>query len=196
MAPFIPLRSPPRPQAQTPPEPEPIEQLPPAPPPVDVDAIAAAAHAAGVAEARAALEPKIRELERQVAEVGPLLLAVEVARRKALLAAADDMSDIVLAFAQRVVGDALAFHPSALPDLVASVMAGVPEDVVTAIRVREGRADAVRAVLGESLRARVVEDATVDGCRIESDSASIGVSLDIALEGLSKAVADWREAQR
>jgi len=171
----------------------------------DPEAVVDAARAEGRSEAAAAaqetidaLTAELEVLRREKALAAELLDGVETLRRDALAQASQDLTDLALAMARRVVGDSIAMDPSALLGIVTRALDRLPgEDIVT-VRVRpedlqmlEGRLRSRRAV-------KLLTDPDLEGgCLLEADFGMVDASLEAAMEGLSDAVHRWRmENQR
>ena len=113
--------------------------------PVDVDALIAEAFERGRAEGRAAVEEEVAEERASLEGVQEALIAVaeeiEGLRHATLAQSADDVAQLVLLFARRVVDRSLALHPEALPALV---MEAVQQNGLTTEDMRGHRGGPVR----------------------------------------------------
>jgi flagellar biosynthesis/type III secretory pathway protein FliH len=168
------------------PAPEPV-----APPP-DLDALCAQAREEGEQAARQKLEPRIRELEARLAAMGPILEDLPRIRKAALDQAAQDIVQMVLGIAHKVIGDSLTHHPDALPRLVQASLARLPDEDEISIRVPVTSVDRVMAVLPERHAVKVTPDPSLaKGCVVETRHASIDASLETVIEGLTQAATHW-----
>jgi flagellar biosynthesis/type III secretory pathway protein FliH len=161
-------------------------------PPLDLDALRAQAREEGELLARRQLEPKIRELEARLAAMAPLLEEIPQLRKKALDQAAQDIVQMVIGIAHKVIGDSLTHHPDALPRLVQTALARLPDEDEVSIRVPASSVERVIAVLPERHALKVTPDPTLTkGCVVETRHASIDASLETVLEGLTQAASHW-----
>jgi flagellar assembly protein FliH len=158
----------------------------------DLDAERDAAYRAGFEAAQQEAGPRIAELERRLAAALPLVDEVARARRAALDRAAEDVAELVTGLAQKVIGDSLTLHPDALPGLIRGALAELPDEDEVWIRVAPDQVDAVRAVVPEPHRGRVVAATEVAvGCVVETRQVSIDATLAAAVEGIAAAAAAW-----
>ncbi len=169
----------------------------PAAPPVDVAALRAQAFAEGRAAAEDALRPRIAELEAQIQAAEWLGEAVGVARPAALRAASEDLGALLVGVCRRVLGDALALNPDALAGLVTRALERLPTEDEVWIRVPPGAVDAVRAVVPEAQRDRVIGDPSrTSGCRVETRHSSIESTLELVMAGVEEATQAWLASMR
>lgn len=175
------------------PDEEPVVVEPePEPEPIDVEAERQAAWEAGIAQGRAEREPEIELLKTQVQVVGAAVEACARARREALDRAAEDIASIVTEVARKVLGDAFALNPDALPLLVLRALDRLPEEDEVWIRVPPSAVDAVAAAVPERHRDRVRADPTlVTGCVVETRHVAIDATLDAAMESIGAAAQAW-----
>jgi len=140
-----------------------------------------------------------QELEKKTAYcngIRPLYDEIDSLRRQALVQAAADVGQLVLALSRRVVGDSLAYNPEALPKLVENAIAQMPEEDEILIHVAPDDVECVKDSLSEKMRDQVVANPELEaGCIIETQYASIDSSLDAVLEGIESAVNTWLESQ-
>lgn len=179
------------------PEPEPVAQEP---EPVDLEALLAEAREAGRQEARAELEAElghaVAEAEAAGAALAEALHEVATLRQQALGQAADDVAELVLLFARRVVDRSLALHPDALPALVKDAVAQLPDREDLSIAVAPHLAEQLARSLPRELRGQVVADTELaNGCVVRTQHVSIEATLAHAGEGLEKAVKTWLSEQ-
>ncbi len=177
-----------------PPEPEPE------PEPVDIEALLAEAREQGRAEGRAEAEAEaaeaVADAQALVAELGPAVEALETLRHEALAQAADDVAELVLLFARRVVDRSLALHPDALPSLVSDAVAQLPNRDQLSIAVAPHLAERLSRSLPHELREKVVADTELEnGCVVRTRHVSIEATLAHASEGLERAVRAWLSEQ-
>jgi flagellar biosynthesis/type III secretory pathway protein FliH len=169
--------------------PLPVEPL--APPP-DLEALQRQAHEEGEQAARRQLEPRIRELEARLAAMGPILEELPRIRKAAMDQAAQDIVQMVLALAHKVIGDSLTHHPDALPRLVQAALARLPDEDEVSIRVPVASVERVVAVLPARHAVRVTPDPSLaKGCVVETRHASIDASLETVIDGLTQASSHW-----
>jgi len=176
------------------PEPEPE------PEPIDVEALVAEALERGRAEGRAEVEAEVAaEREAMAGERAALLSAleqVEGLRHEAVAQAADDVAELVLLFARRVVDRSLALHPEALPALVMEAVGHLPNREQVSIAVAPHLAERLARNLPGELKQRVVADPEVDnGAVVSTRYVSFEATLAHATEGLEHAVRSWLSEQ-
>lgn len=176
---------------------EETEELPPeGEPEVDVEALIAEAHAQGMAEARAELEPRIAELESVLESIGPALDQLAALRKTALAAAAQDVGTIVSAVAKRVIDDAFTADPDRIVEVVQRALAELPDSEDIRIEVPPGQAQHVMQHLDARYRPAVVpEERIVAGCVVRTRHVSIDASLEAAMAGLEVALAEWQNQE-
>jgi flagellar biosynthesis/type III secretory pathway protein FliH len=168
--------------------------------PVDVDALIAEAFERGRAEGRAAVEEEVAEERASLEGVQEALIAVaeeiEGLRHATLAQSADDVAQLVLLFARRVVDRSLALHPEALPALVMEAVQQLPNRENVSISVAPHLAERLTRSLPGELRDRVVADPEVDnGAVVKTRHVSIEATLAHATEGLEGAVRNWLSEQ-
>jgi len=183
------------------PEPEPVAAGPELEPEVvDVEALVAEAEdrgrEAGRAEADAEMAEARSALEAEREVIQDALRQVEGLRHEALAQAADDVAELVLLFARRVVDRSLALHPEALPALVMEAVGHLPNREKVSIAVAPHLAERLARSLPGELRDRVVADADVDnGAVVSTQYVSFEATLAHATEGLDHAVRSWLSEQ-
>ncbi len=181
------------------PEPEPVAEGA-EPEPVDVEALVAEAEArgreAGRAQADAELAEERAALDAEREALQGALGRIEGLRHEALAQAADDVAELVLLFARRVVDRSLALHPEALPALVMEAVGHLPNREKVSIAVAPHLAERLARSLPADLRDRVVADAEVDnGAVVSTQYVSFEATLAHATEGLDHAVRSWLSEQ-
>jgi flagellar biosynthesis/type III secretory pathway protein FliH len=176
--------------------PGPSTPAPTATPPVDLEAVIRKARAEGAEEARKALAADLREA-RLVAEAASAALAqVELLRPQILRQSAADVGHLVVNLARRVLGDALALHPDALPGLVDQAVRQLPDGDDLTIRVAPDDVARVRDALDDRFEDKVVGDPAITaGCRVETRHASIDATLATALAAIEAEVRVWMEGR-
>jgi flagellar assembly protein FliH len=167
------------------------EPAPPALPPIDLDAERNAAYEAGRRAAFTEIKAELDRARAAVAMVEPMIAALATARRQAVDQAADEVIAIVIGLSRRVVGDALALHPEALPNLVRSALERLPREDRVELFVPPG-AGALFSVEG---RVTVVEDPTLSGGVVaRTRDATVDASLDAVWSAVEEATRRWRES--
>ena len=185
------------------PEPEPVlveEELE-QDPEVDLETLVLAAREQGASEVRAQLQAQLDELQGQLAEVtaerdalAQLDAALHTFRAEAREQAVDDVVQLALAMARRIVGESLALHPDALPGVVRGVLEQLPSEDEITVKVRPEDAAAIETRLRGRRGVKVGVDSNIDaGCVVEATFGTIDATLDTAMAGLERAVREWRE---
>lgn len=158
----------------------------------EIEADLARAFADGRAEASREAGVVIAALEQKLAAASVLADAIGDARKAALVGAGDEVAALVVALARRIVGDALAMNPDALPGVVVGALARIPDEDEVWIRVHPSLVDQVRAIVPERHRSRVTADpAVATGCIVETKSAGIDATLEAAFDGVEAATRAW-----
>lgn len=183
----------PRPEAQPN-----LRELPPPDPGAaeDLDTLLEQAREAGAAEARAEVELELTQLREAMATLGPILEEVAGLRRRTLVGLAEDVADVVRLFAHRVVADALAMHPEALPALVRDAVSQLPESEEITIAVAPQSAESLSRALEPRLRDHIVVDPEITaGAVVRTRYASLDTTLQTAEKGLESALQEWLSEQ-
>jgi len=189
-----------RPERWAPPEPAPPPELEVhGPPPVDPDELPgmlAEAREAGAAEARQIMESELAALRQVAEELGPALEELARLRHSTLVAAAEDVADIIRVFATKLVGDSLALHPEALPKLVQDAVAQLPDTDEVTIVVSPQAAESLTRYLEAGLRERVIVDPELgNGAVVRTRNASLDATLRHAEGALETAIQAWLSEQ-
>ncbi|MEM6930087.1 MAG: hypothetical protein AAF602_24320, partial [Myxococcota bacterium] len=100
---------------------------PPAIDPEELPGLLAEAREAGAAQALEGIQEELETLRAMALQMGPALDELARLRHTTLVAAAEDVADIVRVFATKLVGESLALHPEALPKLVRDALAQLPD---------------------------------------------------------------------
>ncbi len=146
----------------------------------------------GAAEAREELQAELAQLKEVVDAVLPAVQQLEALRKRTLSEAAEDIAEIVRLFATRIVQDALAMHPDALPRLVTEALSQLPEHEEVTITVSPQSAETLSRALPADLRDRVQIDMEMGpGAVVRTRNASVDATLQTATEGLDAALRDW-----
>jgi flagellar biosynthesis/type III secretory pathway protein FliH len=163
------------------------------PPEIDVEALTAEAFERGRRSAQAEIAPRLAALEREFELLPSLLRELAEARASALDAASDDVGRIVAALGARLVGAAM-IDPDVVARAVRDGLQRMPTRDPVRVRVVPGSADRLRDVLSAETHVEVIADEKLaGGCILESEGARIDGGLAVALEGLDKAIAVWKE---
>ncbi len=169
------------------------------PPPIsaeELEELLAEAKEAGAAEARADLEAELASLKSVTEELGPALEELARLRHATLLAAAEDVADIVRLFATKIVGDSLALHPEALPKLVREALGQLPEQDEVTIACSPQSAESMSRHLESGLRERLVVDPELgSGVVVKTRNASLDATLSHAESALETAIQNWLSEQ-
>lgn len=162
----------------------------------DVQQLLEEAREEAAAEARASMEAELVQL-REVAEtVGPLIEELEGLRHTILQRSSEDIADVVRTFSRRVVGDALAMHPEALPKLVQDAIEQLPARDEITIAVSAESSEALVRALPQDLRERVTVDPAINaGAVVRTRNAALDATLETALNGLEEALQEWLSSQ-
>ncbi|MCA9566242.1 MAG: hypothetical protein KC656_00290 [Myxococcales bacterium] len=179
------------------PQPE-VAEEPEAPPRpgVDIEALVAEAQPQGVAEARAELEPRLRELEEVLESLGPALDQLSALRKTALAEAAGDVGRMVTAICKRVIDEAFAIEPDRVVEVVQRAVAELPDSEDIRIEVPPGQVEHVMRHLDQRYQSAVVpEERIVAGCVVRTRHVSIDASLEAAMAGLEAALAEWQNQE-
>jgi len=158
----------------------------------------------GKAAAMAEMAPKMKqlaedkqELEELSATLLPLVEELDSLRGRLIHQASEDVADMVLHMARRVVGETLAVHPDALRKLVRDAIDRLPGDDEITVRVRSDDL----SVLEEHLPSRrsvqlIADDSLEGGCVVEAQCGEVSASVEAAFSGLRAAIDEWLEDQK
>ena len=176
-------------EAPQPPMPEPV---------VDIEALLLQARKEGQElgrrQAEAALGPVREELAREHEQLGVLARELLAARQRELDSLREEVAEIILLMARRVVGDALALHPDALRQVVLGAISRVPGEEPVRVLVAQADVDRVSGWLATLPRFKVEGAPAVQGgCLIESRHGSVEATVDRAFVALEAATRAWVE---
>jgi flagellar biosynthesis/type III secretory pathway protein FliH len=158
----------------------------------------------GKATAMAEMASKMEEIQAEndrlsaIAErIEPLVNGLDSLRVNMIRKASEDVADMALHMARRVVGETLAVHPKALRKLVADALERLPgEDEVT-IRVRPEDLSVIEEHLPTRRKIRLLADESLEGgCVVEAQCGEVSASVEAAFTGLRAAVEEWLEEQK
>ena len=175
--------------------------------PLDADAIEALEAEAfnrGRAAAMAEMASKLQSLKEEneqhagVAEkLQPLVDQLDGLRHRLIRQSSEDVADMALHMARRVVGETLAVHPQALRKLVMDAIERLPGDDEITVRVRPDDLESVEQHLPTRRSVRVLADESLEGgCVVQAQCGEVSASIDSAFTGLRAAVDDWLEDQK
>jgi len=146
----------------------------------------------GREQAETALAPIRTELEKEREQLREVAAEFLSARERELQSVRQDVAEVVLLMAQRVVGDALALHPDALRKVVLDAISGVPGDEPVTVRVSVEDAERVAGWLESMPRFRVKPDPAVQGgCHVESRYGYVEATTEQAFVALTAATRAW-----
>ena len=142
--------------------------------------------------AHAQLAQAKRALEDERQEVRALLIELRQLKSDVLEASSTQLAEILKSFAQRIVGQSLALHPEALPDLVRDAVAQLPGADELTIAVSPDAAERLANVLDGDLRNAVVVDPTItSGVLVRTATLAVDATLDVAMQSLDAAIKTW-----
>ncbi len=148
----------------------------------------------GREQAELALGPVRGELEQEREQLRELAAELLSARERELQSVRQDVADVVLLMARKVVGDALALHPDALRKVVLDAISGVPGDEPVTVRVPVDDVERVAGWLASMPRFQVQGDPSVEGgCHVESRYGYVEATTDQAFAALEAATRAWVE---
>jgi len=156
--------------------------------------------ATAMAEMSSKIEQTNAENERlqSISErIEPLVNELESLRTNIIRKASEDLAEMALHMARRVVGETLAVHPQALRKLVSDALERLPgEDEVT-IRVRPEDLSVIEQHLPTRRKIRLLADESLEGgCVVEAQCGEVSASVEAAFTGLRAAVEEWLEEQK
>ena len=152
---------------------------------------------AEMAEKIAAISAENERLSALGEKIEPLIHELGAFRNKMIRQSAEDLSEMAMHMARRVVGETLAVRPQALRKLVADALERLPgEDEVT-IRVRPEDLSVIENSLPTRRSIRLIGDEDLEGgCVVTAQCGEVAASVDAAFQGLRAAVEDWLEEQK
>jgi flagellar assembly protein FliH len=152
---------------------------------------------AEMAEKINALEQENERLSGLSSQIEPLVDELGAFRYKMIRQSSEDLAEMALHMARRVVGETLAVRPQALRKLVADALERLPgEDEVT-IRVRPEDLSVIENHLPTRRTVRLIGDEELEGgCVVTAQCGEVSASVDAAFQGLRAAVEDWLEEQK
>jgi len=146
----------------------------------------------GRQQAETALAPVRTELEKEREQLREAAAEFLSARERELQSVRQDVADVVLLMARRVVGDALALHPDALRKVVLDAISGVPGDEPVTVKVSVEDVQRVEGWLESMPRFRVKPDPAVQGgCHVESRYGYVEATTEQAFLALTAATRAW-----
>jgi len=152
---------------------------------------------AEMSEKMSALEQENERLSGLSAQIEPLVHELGAFRTKMIRQSSEDLAEMALHMARRVVGETLAVRPQALRKLVVDALERLPgEDEVT-IRVRPEDLSVIENHLPTRRTIRLIGDEELEGgCVVTAQCGEVAASVDAAFQGLRAAVEDWLEEQK
>ncbi len=152
---------------------------------------------AEMAEKMNSLETENERLSGLSSQIEPLVHELGAFRTKMIRQSSEDLAEMALHMARRVVGETLAVRPQALRKLVADALDRLPgEDEVT-IRVRPEDLSVIENHLPSRRTVRLIGDEDLEGgCVVTAQCGEVSASVDAAFQGLRAAVEDWLEEQK
>lgn len=167
-------------------------------PVVDMEALLLQARKEGQEQGRRQAEAALAPLREELAKEQELLQVLSqellTARQVELESLREEVAEIVLLVARRVVGDALALHPDALRQVVLGAISSVPGDEPVRVRVAEADVERVSGWLAALPRFQVEGDPSVEGgCHVESRHGSVEATVEQAFLALEGATRAWVE---
>jgi flagellar assembly protein FliH len=163
----------------------------------EVDRMRTESFQLGVLEGRQEAEVELERIRVQQKALEELADGLEGLRKKIHREISQEVAEMVLFAARRVVGETLAVHPPALIKLVEGAIARLPGDDEVRIRIRPEAEEIVRNALGMRRPFVIEVDEELEGgCVVEASVGEVEASLEAAFSGLGQAVEDWLEEQR
>lgn len=152
---------------------------------------------AEMAEKIATITAENERLSALGEKLEPLIHELGAFRTKMIRQSAEDLSEMAMHMARRVVGETLAVRPQALRKLVTDALERLPgEDEVT-IRVRPEDLSVIENSLPTRRSIRLIGDEDLEGgCVVTAQCGEVAASVDAAFQGLRAAVEDWLEEQK
>jgi flagellar assembly protein FliH len=156
-----------------------------------------AAAMAEMAEKMQSLKSEMESLQGVVDSVAPLAAELEGLRARMIQQASEDVAEMALHMARRVVGETLAVHPQALRKLVVDAIERLPGDDEITVRVRPQDLQSIQDSLPVRRDIRIVEDDSLEGgCVVQAQCGEVSASIETAFTGLRAAVDEWLEDQK
>lgn len=156
--------------------------------------------AAAMAEVAGKLQSLREEGERHAemaARFGPVVEELDGLRQRLIRQSSEDVAELALHMARRVVGETLAVHPQALRKLVMDAIERLPGDDEITVRVRPQDLEVIDQHLPTRRSIRVIPDEGIEGgCVVEAQCGEVSSSIDTAFTGLRAAVDEWLEDQK
>ena len=152
---------------------------------------------AEMSEKMSGLEQENERLSGLSSQIEPLVHELGAFRTKMIRQSSEDLAEMALHMARRVVGETLAVRPQALRKLVVDALERLPgEDEVT-IRVRPEDLSVIENYLPTRRSVRLLGDEELEGgCVVTAQCGEVSASVDAAFQGLRAAVEDWLEEQK
>lgn len=152
---------------------------------------------AEIADKMEALKQENDRLSGLAEQIEPLVHELGAFRTKMIRQSSEDLAEMALHMARRVVGETLAVRPQALRKLVTDALERLPgEDEVT-IRVRPEDLSVIENHLPSRRSIRLIGDEDLEGgCVVSAQCGEVSASVDAAFQGLRSAVEDWLEEQK
>jgi len=172
--------------------------------PEAVEAIEKEAFNRGRAAAMAEMAEKMQAYKAENAalkdvseSISSLAGELEDLRVRLIQQASEDVADMALHMARRVVGETLAVHPQALRKLVVDAIERLPGDDEITVRVRPQDLQSIQDNLPVRRDIRVIEDDSLEGgCVVQAQCGEVSASIETAFTGLRAAVDEWLEDQK
>lgn len=156
--------------------------------------------AAAMAEMAGKLEALREESKRHsevAASLGPVVEELDGLRHRLIRQSSEDVAELALHMARRVVGETLAVHPQALRKLVMDAIERLPGDDEITVRVRPEDLEVLEQQLPTRRSVQVIADESIEGgCVVEAQCGEVSSSIDTAFTGLRAAVEEWLEDQK
>ena len=144
-----------------------------------------------------AMKAELEQIREVHASIAPLVESISGLKKKIYQESAQNVSDLVLHVARRVVGETLAVHPESLRTLVENALARLPGDDEVRVRLRPDDIAVVEGHLPTRRSIRLIPDETLEGgCVVEAQCGEVEASLEVAFVGLRQAVSEWLEDQK
>ena len=173
-------------------------------PVLSLEQIVELAREEAIAETRESMRIEMEEMKQSFDEMksaheslGPLVEELSGLKRKIYQESAQDVADLALHVARRVVGETLAVHPESLITLCENALSRLPGDDEVRIRLRPDDIAVVEGHLPTRRSIRLIPDESLDGgCVVEAQCGEVEASLEAAFVGLRQAVSEWLEDQK
>ena len=152
---------------------------------------------AEMAEKMQSLKSENASLQKVADSIAPLADELEGLRARMIQQASEDVADMALHMARRVVGETLAVHPQALRKLIVDAIERLPGDDEITVRVRPQDLQSIQDNLPVRRDIRIVEDDSLEGgCVVQAQCGEVSASIETAFTGLRAAVDEWLEDQK